>query len=396
MLSNSPPLPLIIDHLNEDNDITTEDVEGIILALRHRDRVRRVRFRNPIPILQKLVVALDGGFPILEYLLIEHQSYLEPANTHNTSLNIPATFRAPNLRYLVLMNFDIPIGSPLLTTMENLVTLSLDLIPPSAYFHPNALLQRISLVPQLEMLGISFSSHFPSGDIERQLLRTPITTVHVTLPNLRWFGFRGASAYLEVLLPWITFALLEKLQIYFFNQLTYSTPHLQQFMGTAGNLRLNTATLTFSEEHFHVRALPHKEAKAQTLSMVLSGRHLDWQVASAAQVFHTLGTVYSAVEHLTLKYYRHPISSEWSNEADHAQWRELFRTFSNAKTLVMDGGLVGQLSRSLQPAEGESPTDLLPELHELSYHSTDASDDAFFRFIDARQKADRPVTVIHL
>jgi hypothetical protein len=67
----------------------------------------------------------------------------------------------------------------------------------------------------------------------------------VTLPNLRWLGFRGTSAYLEALLPWVTIPLLEKLQVYFFNRMIYSIPHLRQFMSTAGNLRLKTATVTF-------------------------------------------------------------------------------------------------------------------------------------------------------
>ena len=156
MLAHSPPLPLIIDHLHQNHVITAEDEEGIILALRHRDRVRRVRLVNPIPTLQKLIIALDGEFPILEYLLVEYQQLQRPTNARNTDLTFPETFRAPRLRHLVLMNFAISIGSPLLATMGNLVTLSLCLIPPSAYFHPDDLLQRLSHLPQLEILGVSF------------------------------------------------------------------------------------------------------------------------------------------------------------------------------------------------------------------------------------------------
>jgi hypothetical protein len=392
MLANSPHLPLIIDHLDEDNDITTKDEEGIILALQHHDRVLRIRLRNPIPNIQKFIIALDGEFPILEYLLIHHSYSASTDTHHDTSLNIPETFRAPHLRHLLLMGFAIPIESPLLT---NLVTLNLDLIPPSSYFHPNALLQRISLMPQLEILGVFFSLHSPSGDVERQLLHTAIIA-RATLPNLRGFGFQGASAYLEALLPWVTFPLLEKLEVYFFNQLTYSIPHFQQFMSTAGNFRPFAITLNFYEDYLHMTAYPRDGARVYTLSMALDGSHLDWQVASAAQIFHSIGTIFSAVEHLTLQYDRHLISSEWNNEANCTQWRELYRTFRNVKTLLVDDELVGQLSRSLQSSAGESPTELLPELQELSYYSTDASHGAFAQFIEARQKAGRPVTVINL
>jgi hypothetical protein len=66
------------------------------------------------------------------------------------------------------------------------------------------------------------------------------------------------------------------------------------------------------------------------------------------------------------------------------------------KTLLVDDELVGKLSRSLQSSAGESPTELLPELQELSYYSTDTYHDAFAQFIEVRQKAGRPVTVINL
>ncbi|KAF8468671.1 hypothetical protein DFH94DRAFT_856853 [Russula ochroleuca] len=409
MLAHSPPLPLIIDHLDLNYDITTEEEEGILLALQCRDRVRRIRLRKSVPILQKLVNALDGEFPILEYLYAMPQQYQRPLLDQNMSLNLPETFRAPHLRHLLLMRFAIPIGSPLLTTMGNLVTLSHNLIPHSAYFHPYALLQRLSLMPQLETLGIFFNSHFPSRDIERQLLRTRITT-SVTLPNLQWLGFQGASAYLEALLSQVTIPLLETLQVYFFNQLTYSIPHLQQFISTAGNLRLEIATLSFLEDYVKMKAYPDKEAKMFALCVHLGGRHLDWQVASAARVFHTLGTIFSAVDHLTLESDRHVMSSEWNNEADRTQWRELLGSFVNVNTLSVGGELVGQLSHALQPGEGESPTELLPELHELhepdrpeppdepgelSDSAMGAPSDVFSSFIDARQKAGHPVSLIH-
>ena len=388
MLANSPPLPLIIDHLDEDNDsTTTEDEEGIILALQNYDRVRRIRLRNPILKLQKAIIALDGEFQILEYLLIHHK-YPRP-----TRLNIPETFRAPNLRHLSLMGFDIQIESPILTTMRNLVTLNLDLIPFSAYFQPNDLLLRISLMPQLEILRICFISSCPGSDVvERQLLRAPIMT-HVTLPKLRWFGFEGANAYLEAVLPWVNFPLLGKLQVYFFNQMTYSIPHLKQYISASTNFHPIAITLTFHEYCFDVIARS-PEALTYSLSTGFLGSHLDWQVASAAQVFHMLGTVFSAVEHLTLRYRRRLMFMwNWNNEGDRTHWRDLLGSFSKVKAILVDDELVGQLSRSLRPGEGDSAMELLPELHELSYDSTNTSHDAFTQFIDARQKAGHPVTV---
>jgi hypothetical protein len=75
--------------------LTPEDEEGIILALQHRDRVRRIRIRKPVSILQKLIIALDGEFPILEFLLIEHQRYHRPLIDYITNLNFQKHFGHP-------------------------------------------------------------------------------------------------------------------------------------------------------------------------------------------------------------------------------------------------------------------------------------------------------------
>jgi hypothetical protein len=132
-------------------------------------------------------------------------------------------------------------------------------------------------------------------------------------------------------------------------------------MSTAENFRLGTITLSFREDHLNVRAYPYKGAELYTLSVELSGRNLDRQVVSATQVIHALSTAFYAVEHLSLEYARHVVSSEWNNEADRTQWCGLLGPFGKLKTGFVDGDLVGQVSCALQPGKGESPTELLPE-----------------------------------
>jgi hypothetical protein len=394
MLAHSPPLPLIIDHLDLYDNVTTNDEEGIILALRQRDRLRRIRLTKTIPVLQKLIVALDGKYPMLDHLYITDLQHLRPMIDRKTELSFPESFRAPQIRCLALTNFALPIGSPLLTTMGNLVRLDLSVIPHSVYFLPDALLQRLSLMPQLEILGIFYTSDKPRRDV--RLSNVTITT-RITLPNLRRFGFQGANAYLEALLPWIAMPLLERLRVYFFNQPTYSISHLQQLMDTTGNLRFKYARLTFYDDHVGMIVYPHKEAKMYTLDMSLLGRSFDWQVDSAARVCRMLRTVLFEVEHLVLDYERHNVSLWWSAVARRAHWRDLLGTFDNAKTLYLRFWLVDQLAGALQPGEGESSTELLPGLQELSYLAVPgpgASRDTFAGFIDERRKAGRPVTVV--
>ena len=138
-------------------------------------------------------------------------------------------------------------------------------------------------------------------------------------------------------------------------------------MNKAGKLRVKTAMLKFNNSYLNVQTFPHKGELMSALDMELCGGHLDWQVASSAQVIHMLRAVFSVVEHLSLEYYRYSTSSEWNNEAERTSWHELLMSFGNVKYLRVNCELVEQLSCALQPTKGESPTELLPELHEISY-----------------------------
>ena len=386
VLAHSPPLPLIIDYVRGYPGMTIEDEEGMLLALRHRSRIRRIRLQMHDLNLERLIMAIDEEFPRLEYLNIALQT------KHNIGLILPSTFQAPHLRYLILRNFTFP-GSSLLTAAVGLVSLWLLEICPSAYFSPNNLLQQLSLMPQLENLKLTFHSPVPNHDVERHLFNTPIVT-HVTLPSLRRFAFGGVSAYLEALLPWMTTPLLEKLEIGFFNQLTFSLPCLLDFMHTKKYLKFCSAKLNFNIDEVTVFVYPRDGTSIHALCMRVYCGHLDWQVSSVVQIFDVLSPVSSAVEDLTLEYGRHSISLEWNNEAHRTQWRELLRSFGNVKTLRVDNYLAMQVSHSLR-LDGEPPLEVLPELKELIFSAGIYSSGAVTAFIDARQIAGHPVDLVY-
>jgi hypothetical protein len=386
MLAHSPPLPLVIDY--EDTDITAEDEEATILALEQRDRVRRIRFWIPVLKLQKLIMAIDGEYPMLEHLILA-----DPLEDKGTVLILPETLQTPHLRHLA-MDCSIPIRFQLLTTAVSLVTLNLGLYHPSTYFQPTALLQWLSLMPRLEMLLIFFHFSVPNRDVEDQLMRTP-TMTQVTLPNLRTFALQAVSAYSEAVLSRITAPRLEIVQICYIKQPTFSVQQLPQFMGRIEGLRFDCAKFDFSSEQVFVRVNPSEtNMPTDAFSIVVDCWQLDWQVSSAAQISDALSQIFTAVEHLTLSHEVHSRSSEEHNEVDRTEWLKLLRSFSNLKTLRIDDGLVGELSRCLTLEDGEHPLDLLPELQELTYSGSSDANDAFTSFIDARQNAGRPVTLI--
>jgi hypothetical protein len=390
MLAHSPPLPLVVDYSERNHDVTTEDEEGAILALKHRDRVRRVRLRMPVTSPQKLLGAMDEEYQFLEYLII-----VPPDKDRSTILILPETLQAPRLRHLTLAGFTLPIRLRLLTTAVGLVSLCLIMNDPSTYFHPNALLHWLSFMPQLETLAVVFFTAIPNREIlvERRLTDMP-TITPVTLPNLHHFWFGGVSAYLEALVHQITAPSLEKLQIEFFNQLMFSVPRLLWFMNTTNNLRFDSAKFWFDNKRVYVHIYPREEAETNTLIINVECWHLDWQVSSVAQISNSLSQIFSAVENLTLKHAVHNMSSDEHNEVDRTEWHKLLGSFRDLKALRIDDGLVEQVSRSLELEGGELLLELLPKLQELTYSGGDNNGDAFASFIDSRQNAGRPVTVV--
>ncbi len=384
MLAHSPPLPLIIDYVSKDG-ITAEDEEAIVLALEKRDRVRRIRIGVRSLDFQKLAMAIDEEYPFLEYLILA-------PSTENTSkvLVLPETLQAPRLRHFALSSLTLPIGSRLLTTAVGLVTLYLR---PDWPFPTSTLLQWLSFIPQLETFAILFLFPLPYSDVEGQAIHMPNMT-HITLPNLRWFAFHGVSAYLEAVVRRITAPRLETFQIGFSQQLTFSIPRLLQFLNTTENLRFDSATFQFGGKVVYVDVYLREEAETYALLLNVDCSHLNLQVSSVAQIFDALNQIFSPVEHLTLEHKVHSQSSEEHNEVDRTEWRKLLRSFSNVRTLSVEGGLVKELARCLRLDDGEPSLELLPELQELTCFGSGDTGEALTSFVQARQNAGRPVTLI--
>ncbi|KAI0278461.1 hypothetical protein BGY98DRAFT_1096701 [Russula aff. rugulosa BPL654] len=386
MLIHSPPLPLVIDYDCLDGCLTEEDEQDIVLALEQHELVRYIRLIIPVLDAHNLFMAIGEEYPTLEYLILTHPTEV------NTDLIYP-TLQAPHLRHLALYGGTLPKRPRLLITAMGLVTLCLAKIKP-LHIRPAVLLQWLSFLPQLENL-ICLSLPARNHAVERQLIRTPITT-HITLPNLRLLMVESVSAYLETLFRRITTPRLEELRIGFFTQRTFSVPWLLQFINTTKNfsLRFVRAKFKFFDKRVYVEVYS-LAAKTVSFSITVRCRHLDRQVTSVAQIFNALSQMFSGMEHLTLGHEVHSQSEE-HNEVDRTEWRKLLRSFRDVKTLHIDSGLIEEVSRCLRLEDGEHPLGVLPELQELTYPGSGNAGDVFTSFIDSRQNAGRPVILIQL
>jgi len=390
MLAHSPPFPLIIDHNFGPGMNVAEVEERILLALKHHGRVRRIRLHDTSS--ESLIGAIDEEFPLLEYLCIQ-----PPAMTAlrpNSTLSLPSMLRAPHLRHLVLFNFTFQIGSPLLA---GLVTLSLELVKPSANFGPNELLQQFSLMPHLQTFMITFH---PSSSVPGKSWRIPLST-QCTLPNIRWFGFEGRSAYMRAVLPRITMPLLKVTEIITMPvtldlfDLTTSILFTLRSMYKTENPRPCGAKITFYDVDIAVAMYPHQLTGMPTVRFDASCLNLDRILNFTAQIFGEIRTVLAEVEMLTLE-------GKASSTTLHKRfviptgWRELLGQFDQVRTLHVSGGdLIERVSGSLLPHDGESAIELLPKLRVLSCPEGSHVGESCRSFLAARRNAGFPVTISH-
>jgi hypothetical protein len=398
MLAHSPSLPLVIDFFHVHWGITTEDEEGVILALERRDRVRLL---IPARNMRNLITSIEGEFPALECLIMR----LDEANT---AYDMPG-LQAPHLRNLILKGFVLPLRSPLLATAVGLVTLGLDMFR-NDYFRPNILLQILQSISSLSQLETLFL-FLPRRNVG--VAPTPVTQ-RVALPNLRRLVIEGVSEFIEGVICRIATPLLETLDIRFSGgelMLTVQVPSLFQFVNATESLKFGCAKFELREKSICVDLYPRKEAKTYSLSICVlaAGNDLYWQISSLAQIFNSFNDssqLFSTVEHLTIQVehrVHHSTSETYDTrygDDDLTQWRKLLRPFSNAKTLHVDEGFAREFFGTfpLESAEdGDLALELLPRLEELTYHVWPRSDDtAFTSSIDgARQNAGRLVTLFY-
>ena len=383
MLKHSPPLPLIINYQNTSPTMTSEDEQGILLALQRRDRVRRVVVHASSQGLRKFLDAMNEDFPTLERLSISSTT------EDDAKLVMPEKFQAPHLSHLTLLGVTLSAEPRSLASTVSLVALVLTYTRGFSYFSPEDLATQLRSVPLLEELSISFSVPIPRSRFQRRL---PIT--RVTLPALKRFVFRGVSAYLEGLLDRINAPCLGTFDVTIFNQLLFYLPVLSRFISATTALKFPVANITFNQNTISLSISNHEEAQGdRSLYLQVSCKPFDWQVNSAAQVCRELREMLRTMGELSLDFRKHGVPREWHDGVDSRTWYELFMPFEGVKKLHVGHTLTLDFSRALQIDEELGTGLFLPALQELVLEEA-CEDKAFARFIDARRREGRPVHLV--
>jgi len=381
-LAHLPPLPLVIDYCNMTTTWVRQDELGILNGLQQHGRVRRIFLRVPTPHMCICLATMSDLYPILEDL------FLSSTTKEETSVVLPGTFRAQNLRYLTLQGVGFPTELPLFTYFTTLVTLTLTRIPAPYYFCPGHLVTQLQGLLYLEELSIGFAVPTPIPSTEEELLPAPMP--RVTLPTLKRLMFQGVAVYLENLVAQINTPLLEQLIITLFFELSFTLVSLTHFIHTTGGIRCLSAKVLFKREGVSIVT---NNLGSGCFTINVDVKPLGWQIDAATQCCRALEQFLSAAEELTLNLDKGRMPSD--DSLDSMWWLGLLLPFSRVKKLQIDSSLTFEISDALDLDAAELDLNPLPELQtlEIQPEENDANR-AFSKFIETRELEGRPVELL--
>jgi hypothetical protein len=347
-------------------------------------RISRSLWDKALPLMQK-------PFPILTDLNIRYMD-------HRTASVITDSFlggSAPRLRKLNLEYIPFPGLPKLLLSATDLVHLELYGIPDSGYISADAMATCLSTLTRLELLKLCFESPRPLLERERRHTSSPTRTL---LPSLANFTFRGVSEYLEGIVDRIDAPLLDRVRIRFFNQPTFDTTRLAQFINRLPKLKIcNEASIRLSRWHASVKVLSVSKTTANA-SLLLE----DWLEQPGFQLSPLVQLCTSSfpqaliptVERLIITgmYFSRPLGQD----GDSNLWRELLQPFTAVKDLYLDPEIAPHIALVLQDLFGESVMELLPFLQNIFLKELQpfkVVPEGLEQFVAARQLAGHPISV---
>ena len=385
-----PELPIVIHALDMRSK---EDVTNVIAALRHRNRVCKIYYRNTRfrDSLLEEVVAIDEPLPALTTL------HLTSSQQQNVPV-LPDSFlggSAPLLRSLDLAGIPYPSIGKLLSSTTNLVQLSLWDIPHSGYISPQTIVPCLSTLPRLESLVLRFQH--PRSRAHRAS-RHPPPLNRVVFPSLTSLSLKGDIEYLEDVLSQIETPILNQSEFCSFNQLVFDTPLLGQFIRrTETFMTIHVARVEFLSSAVVVTLLGREEIGDNdgiNLWLEISCEALDWQLSAVTQVLNSFLSSFTALESLEIE-----VSRDWQGETEVTQWRELLYPFISVKDMTLRfEDSIRLVAPVLQELAGERATEVLPSLKILclrayDWRSSGPVKEAVEHFIITRQLHGHPVTV---
>ena len=338
---------------------------------------------------------IQKPFPLLTHLNILSAGEHVPL--------LPAGFLggfAPSLQEITLSAISFPALSNLLSSARDLVTLNLQLMPPTAgdYISPEALVACLAALPRLRTFDIQFHPSTPRTDQIRPMTHHITRTV---LPALTGFRLDGPACgnYLEDFTARIDCPRLNEFY------LVYFTSHLL-------DLRI-TQLVKFFERLVGPRTSPFKAAKIRLdtpgiflhtyqpdnrpgwdwhlARTEISSHGIDWKASPLTHMLRLFSPMLSPVLFLKL------VANFWTGflpgESDVSDWLQLLHQLSAVRVLCVSHPLSVRITHSLKSFTGETVEEALSSLDLICLDKQPAS--SLEKLTAVRQLSGRPVTVVN-
>ncbi|KAI9438855.1 hypothetical protein F5148DRAFT_1380071 [Russula earlei] len=328
---------------------------------------------------ERLAVAMQKPFSELTFLRFRVQD--------NTVASVPDSFlggSAPLLRYLSFNNCPFPGIPKLLLSANQLVELYLLKIPNSGYISPQDLVTALSVLSRLKTLRLGFESpRYPASRPRPPLTRS-------VLPALTILYFRGVHEYLEDLLAQIEAPLLNKLDVAFFMDIDFVIPQLHRLISKTESFKTCDRATVYTFDRAIRFTVYRGTNQLPMLSMEISCRELDWQLASLVQVYSSSFPLLSALVQLDITDYAP--QSRWKDDMEATQWLELLVPFTAMKDLRLTHQVAPHVCQPLEELAGER---VLPALQNIFLTGLKPSRYPKYieGFVAARKLSGRPVAI---
>jgi F-box-like len=387
-----PPFPLIIRDIDNIFGDGSSSVDNIIAALEHNDRVCQIQLSSFSSSGLGYVTdsaAMHKPFPELTDLRLH--PFVGPGPILSDSFLGGTT---PRLQLLYLYDLPFPGLPKLLLSATHLVKLDLSFIPLSGYIPPEVMATSLSALTSLEFLRLQFRYPRPRPALGSRRLPPPPLTRSI-LPSLTEIQFKGASEYLEDILARIDAPRLNELHITFFNQITFDTPQLFQFISRRQTLRApEKGKVKFSSMAIIVE-FPSQTSDYDVLSVEISCTASEWQLSSLEQVCTSSLPPVSTLEDLYIFEDRKNPPC-WPDDVGNTLWLELLHSFAAVKNLYLCEKIARRIAPALQELVGAITTEVLPTLENIFLEGLQPSgplQEGIKKFVAARQLTGHPAAV---
>ena len=377
-------------------DLTSEDMDRLLSALKRPDRIREIDLRLNSAELDKFFKskATKCPFPALESLAI--------CDRYFRLQKIPATFlKGTNLhlrlRSLKLDPISLESVSRLLSSATALTDLSLKF---NRYCQAiiSGLLPQLQGLPHLRRLDLTIT-YFTNYSGQLSGLTEPKDSF--PLAKLTSFHYSGHSIFLKFLMMGFEAPSLQDIVIHLNDNDPYLAPlpfpHLPQFFNCAEK-HYHAVHVGLQQGYFVLLLLaPSGGVGHHSLRFILhpphSSRFWDWKNRYWMMgVVGTFSAKLSTVEELVL-------FKDTPRGDEDIPWRTLLKQFPSVKEFRIEGTNNHRVAGALQSNQSGTDLSVLPALERItlciSLHNANSSSelDVFQPFVTARQQAGRQVQV---